>query len=107
MTTTLTEAQRREFTIGVGMIDVGKIPADMSQEQIFKIGDDMIGKIVQTHETFVDFVKTHRAPRESRTTMAGNEIHVWRSVQFRKGQPRGDLYLMEFDGVSASMYNGG
>lgn len=62
--------------------------------------------IVQTHEIYGDFVKAHGEPAKS-WTLGGRQMHVWRKVQFQKGQARGDLYLMEFDGVSGSLYRGG
>ncbi len=62
--------------------------------------------VVQTSETYADFVRTHGEPQIARS-FGERQAFVWRGVQFRKGQARGNLYLTEFDGVSASYYAGG
>ena len=105
--TGLSETQKREFVIGHSMWNHGASAAQMSDDQLFSAEDYLVSDIVTTHETLADFVKTHGQPRQSRTTRSGNEIHMWTGVQFRRGQPRGDLFLMEFGGVGASLYTGG
>jgi len=107
MSTTLTDLQKREFVIGFSTWNHGGSAAAMSDDQLFNAEKYLTGDIVTTHEAFADFVKTHGQPRESRTTRSGHEVHVWIGIQFRRGQPRGDLFLMEFDGISASLYTGG
>lgn len=64
------------------------------------------GDVVQTHETYADFVGAHGEPQIART-FGDRQAFVWKGVQFRRGQTRGNLYLTEFDGVSASYYAGG
>jgi hypothetical protein len=61
------------------------------------------------------FLSYDRAAMGSKPDWKGRmieELHFtveqWDAADLHvEGQPRGDLYLMEFDGVSASMYNGG
>lgn len=62
--------------------------------------------VVQTADVYADFVRAHGEPQISRT-FGERQAFVWRGVQFRKGQARGNLYLTEFDGISASYYAGG
>jgi hypothetical protein len=62
--------------------------------------------VVQTADTYADFVRAHGEPQIART-FGERQAFVWRGVQFRKGQTRGNLYLTEFDGVSASYFAGG
>lgn len=62
--------------------------------------------VVQTADTYADFVHAHGEPQVART-FGERQAFVWRGVQFRRGQTRGNLYLTEFDGVSASYYAGG
>ena len=107
MTATLTDSQKRELVICHNMWNRGSSALDLTDDQLFDDERYLVSDIVTTHETFADFVKTHGQPRQSRTTRTGREIHVWHGVQFRRGQPRGDLFLMEFDGISASLYTGG
>ena len=93
-----------EFKIGLALLN--GLDASLPREKLIDSGDELFGRMVETSETFADFVKTHGQPRFSRTTPTGLEIHEWTGVQFRKGQPRGTLYLMEFDGqTNASMFN--
>jgi hypothetical protein len=58
---------------------------------------------VTTHENLADFITSRGRPQESKPVANGRTLHVWRNVQFRKGAPRVSLFLLEFDGVSASM----
>src|SRR3989304_6000653 len=102
MPSTLTDLQKREFIIGHSTLNHGGSAANMTDEQLLKAADPRPDDVVTTHETYADFVKSRARPRESRTTRGGHEIHVWHGVQFRRGQPRGDLFLMEFEGISAS-----
>ena len=63
-------------------------------------------EVVRTHETYSDFTRAHGTASVSRT-VHGHEIHMWKGVQFRKGQTRGCLFLMEFDhGQNASYFLG-
>lgn len=62
--------------------------------------------VVQTADVYADFVQAHGEPQIART-FGDRQAFVWKSVQFRKGQTRGNLYLTEFDGVSASYFAGG
>jgi hypothetical protein len=82
-----------------------------------KCGLDQIGSVddlcwldptdvVQTHETYADFVKTHGEPQIART-FGERQAFIWRGVQVGRDKARGNLYLTEFDGVSASYYAGG
>ncbi len=64
------------------------------------------GDVVQTADVYADFVRAHGEPQIART-FGDRQAFVWKGVQFHKGQPRGNLYLTEFDGVSASYYAGG
>jgi hypothetical protein len=107
MPATLTDTQKREFVVGYAMWNSGATAARMTDDELFKSEHYIISDVVTTHETFADFVKSHGQPGQSRTTRSGHEIHVWTGVQFRRGQPRGDLFLMEFEGISASLYTGG
>lgn len=107
MPSTLTAEQKREFVIGHSMWNHGAGAANMTDDALFNAEDYLVSDIVTTHETFADFVKTHGQPSDSRTTRSGHELHRWSGVQFRRGQPRGDLFLMEFGGISASFYTGG
>lgn len=104
--TTLTQTQKDDFAIGLAVLNVLSVEG-MSREDMISKGDEILGNIVQTTETFADFTRAHGKPSDSRTTPFGHEIHVWNNVQFRKGSLRGSLFLMEFSGVSASMYTGG
>lgn len=106
----LSDVMRNEFTVGLGTINlIPAMAASSSRDELFDEGDCMLGNIVETHETYGDFVAAHGQPSSSRMTIDGRQIHVWTAVQFRKGQARGSLYLMEFEeaGVSASMFTGG
>lgn len=103
----LTDSQKREFIIGHSMLNHGGSAVTMTDEELFKAADPDPCDVVTTHETFADFVKIHGQPRHTRTSRGGHEIHQWIGVQFRRGQPRGDLFLMEFEGISASLYTGG
>ena len=99
MTTDRTE----EFKIGLALLN--GLDATLPRETLIDSGDEMFGRLVETSETFADFCRNRGKPAASRTTPAGFEIHEWTGVQFRKGQPRGTLYLMEFDGGrNASMF---
>lgn len=107
--TFLSENQKDDFRVGLAIWNGAR--GTEPRSELIILGDDICAKIVETHDTFADFVKAHGQPSFSRTTPFGYQIHVWRNVQFRnvqfrKGTPRGKLYLMEFEGVSASMYAG-
>ncbi len=102
----LTDTQRDDFIAGLGVSNrIGLNTA--SREKQIDAGQDLAYRtdVVETHETYADFVKTHGRP--ARTVQAGaHELHIWDGVQFGKGKPRGSLYLMEFDsGVSASLFS--
>ncbi len=60
---------------------------------------------VETHEVYHDFCKIHGNPSKTKT-FGDYQVHFWRGVQFKKGQPRGELYLVEFPNVSASYFSG-
>lgn len=110
MAVVLSNTHRDEFKIGLALLNLVSFDsAKMSREELIDSGDEICGHVVSTHETYADFVATHGAPRHSRTTSSGYEIHEWTDVQFKKGMRRGSLYLMEFDadGISASYYTGG
>ena len=101
--------ENREVFAAAFMIDQASGAADWMREQAVEeaeMSGCALDDIVQTHEIYADFVKSHGEPAKS-WTRDGRQMHVWRKVQFRKGQARGDLYLMEFDGVSGSLYRGG
>ena len=108
---TLSSENKAEFLIGLGVLNHGgaTMIKGMTTAELQSAGDDIcdIESIVTTHEVFADFVKTHGQPHHSEMTPGGYQVHEWVNVQFKKGQPRGSLYLMEFNGVSASYYAGG
>jgi hypothetical protein len=105
---TITLLKIEEFKIGLALLNlVSAVAHSMDRAALIDSGDDICGSLVETHETFADFCKSLGQPAHSRTTPAGYEIHEWTDVQFRRGQTRGSLYLMEFAVGNVSMYNGG
>lgn len=60
--------------------------------------------VVVTRDTFADFVSAHGQPQISRT-FGEDQVFIWSRVQFRAGQTRQTLYLVErADGVNASFF---
>ena len=100
----LTDTQKDEFRIGMALLY--GIKSELPRARLIESGDELLNHIVETHETFSDFVRAHGRPTASCMTPAGLEIHEWTRVQFRKGQQRGTLSLMEFGSVSASAFSG-
>ena len=100
----LTTAER-ELSIRMWFAADEKCPLDAigSVEDICWLEPD---DVVQTADTYADFVAVHGEPQIART-FGERQAFVWRGVQFRRGQTRGNLYLTEFDGISASYYAGG
>ncbi len=64
-----------------------------------------LNSIVSTHEIFADFVAAHGTPHKT-WVYRGQEMHYWRRVKLEFGRARGDLYMMEFNGVAASLFTG-
>jgi hypothetical protein len=104
----LTDQDKRNFLIGLGVLNFGGA-AGMSEGALASEGENICNQsdIVTTHEVLADFVKNNGSPRWSVMTPCGLQIHEWTSVQFRKGQVRGSLYLMKFKDISATYYTGG
>jgi hypothetical protein len=100
----LTEQQKTEFLAVLGVWNGGASVSD-TIEFAADNGDDIANRsdIVTTHETLADFTQSRGRPQEAETVHGGRTPHVGRDVQFRKRQPRRTLFLLEFDGVSASM----
>lgn len=105
---TLTVADRACVAAGFMHAQIIHGAADMTDEQLLAAAADTLGapdNVIQTHETLADFASSHGQP--TKTWMVGaRKMHQWRRVQMRFGRARGDLYLMEFDGVSGSIFTG-
>ena len=99
--TDLTEAQREDFLAASGYENsvVCDSRADALEAAQFG-GHD----IVQTHETLADF-QASRGKGKAIETPAGT-LYIWKNVQMIARKPRGDLFVMFFDGVAASVFTG-
>lgn len=99
----LTTESQDLFRAAVELVKNGYLGPMPSQAELIENSPVEPSDIVQTHESYADFAKTHG---EGKATMyEGRQIHYWRGVQFGKGTPRGTLYLMEFDtGSNASFF---
>lgn len=102
--TSLTPADRDLFIrMAFTATECGKSAplTDQSVDDLYWIGPD---DVVATRDTYADFVQAHGEPQITRT-FGDRQVHVWRGVQFRAGQTRGQLYLVEFPaGVNASYH---
>lgn len=100
---TLTQQQQTEFLAALGVWNGASLDATIEAQA--DAGDDIADRadFVATHETLADFIASRGRPQESQPVAYDKTLHVWRGVQFRKGQPRVSLFLLEFDGVAASM----
>jgi hypothetical protein len=101
---TLTTTQREDFIAALGIANSASLAGAGRAAQI-EAGRDLAEPedVVQTHEALGDFSTTHGRPSETVETAAG-PLFVWERVQLATRQPRGTLYLMQFDGVSASLF---
>jgi hypothetical protein len=105
----LTLEQREDFCIGYAIWN-GLLRDEvrkLSRQELLALSDYVPGDVIQTHETLADFVKTHGAPVVTVGTPFGRSFYEWDRVQLGgKGKTRGQLFLMDFDGVSATYYTG-
>lgn len=91
---------RMAFTAG----EFGNRPAPLEDRSIDDLCWIEADDVVETRDTYADFVRAHGDPQITRT-FGDKQIFVWRNVQFRPGQTRQRLYLVEFPGgVNASYF---
>lgn len=98
----LTHSQIETFKIGLGRSNTSS--ASWADEAaMIEAGDDIVTSIVETpQETLNQHVLARRRAADEVYDARGCELHVWRDVQFQKGQPRHTVYYMDFGGGMAA-----
>lgn len=100
----LTQTQIEDFRIAHAIENCPDL-RDADRAKQLKWADLDDADIVQTHETLVEFTASQGKPKQT-IEVNGRQFHIWSGVQMQFGKTRGSLYLMEFDGVSASYFSG-
>lgn len=100
----LTDNQKESFQVGLALVNITPMRRrTMSLDDLKQEGSDLVSKIVTTHEPLSNFIKVHGSPSESQKTLHGDTIHVWDETTFNHKKGRYVLFVMEFDGLTASM----
>ena len=77
-----------------------------STDEINQIVDyDMLEQITETHEKLSDFISKRGNPQWNIKTEFGN-VYVWENIQRGKGLRRGDLYVVEYDDITLTYFDG-